>query len=206
LFRAVLSQNETYDLTLLSMKASDYPPKRAPAFNYDSNHTEVLGRVLQAVSGGTDKYLAETFWSKIGAQSDAWFAVDRQKRLMTAGGLYAQPKDYLRVGIHFLNLLDDSNPQACIRDFARRAASPITTINWGNNYGYGYQIWSRNKRVRNNDGVFELNGLFGQRIVVDPKTRSVAVALSTREGDLDRFYALVNKLRTIPIQPAAQSK
>mgnify|MGYP001765255586 CR=1 FL=1 len=197
LFRGVLSQTETYDATLLSFKVSDYPRRDVMNWNYDSNNTEVLGRVLESVSGGAGRYLSEVFWSRIGAQSDAWFAVDNRKRLMAAGGLYAQPRDYLRIGIHLLNTVDEASPNTCIRDFARKAVSPLTTITTNRYYGYGYQFWSRNNLIRNNEGVFQLNGRIGQRVVVDPKTRVVAVAVSNGEGGLNHFYPLVNKLRTV---------
>lgn len=197
LFRSVLAQNDTYDATLLRLKVSDYPKENNPNWNYDTNHTEVLGRVLNAVTGGLDKYISDSVWSKIGAQSDAWFAVDKEKRLMSGGGLYAQPKDYLRLGIHALNLVTNENISTCFRNYMQRAISPILTISSAAYSGYGYQIWSKNRGIRNNDGVFEFVGLFGQRVVVDPKTKSVAIALSTREGDLPRFYSLVNKSRNL---------
>lgn len=197
IFGNVLAQRATYDETLLSIKASAFSPKQYADFNYDSNVTEVLGRVLAGATGNAEKYFSEKLWSKIGAQADAWFAVDMKGRPMSAGGLYAQPRDFLRVGIHLLEVTSDSNGDACLRQYVQKATSPLSTINHPTYFGYGYQFWSRNKLVRNNDRVFELVGLWGQRIVVDPNIKVVALGLSTKEGDLARFYALVNKLRSV---------
>ncbi len=199
LIRAVLAQSDTYDATLLRMKASDYPAKDNPPWNYDTNNTEVLGRALNAATGGLDKYLSETVWSKVGADADAWFAVDRQQRLVSGAGMYAQSRDYLRLGIHVLGLLSADNPDTCLRDYMVRAVSPITSITRPNFYGYGYQVWSRNPQLQDNEGVFEMAGFLGQRVVVDPKTRTVAVALSTAETNLPIFYGLVNKVRRLPM-------
>lgn len=198
-FRDAFFQSDTYDATLLRMSAKDFTRSSNPNWNYDSNNTEVLGRVLHAATGGLEKYIGDMVWSKIGPQADAWFAVDKENRPLSGGGLYAQPRDYLRLGVHMLNLTSADNTNACLRDYMLRATSPLTTIRQDDYYGYGYQVWSKNNRLRNSDDTFELKGFFGQRVVVDKKTKSVAVAISTREGDLARFYSLVNKLRTLPL-------
>lgn len=171
----------------------------SPDWNYDSSQTGVPGRVLQSVSGDAATYLSDVFWSKFGEQSDAWSAVDNRKRLLEAGGLYARPQDYLRMGIHFLKLIDDVHGDDCLKGYARKAVSALSTINWARYYGYGYQSWSRNPQLRNDEGMFEPKGSFGQRIVVDSRTRMVAVAISSHEGDMSRFCALLNKLRGVSL-------
>ena len=199
-FRSVLSQSDTYDSIFLKMRERDFPAKASPNWNYDTNNTEMLGRVLHAVSGGLDGYLSQAVWSKIGAQADAWFVVDKEKRLLAGSGLYAQPRDFLRLGIHALGLVSGENASPCLRSYMGKAVSPLSVTTRQASFGYGYQFWSRNKWVSNNDGVFEMKGHLGQRVIVGPKTRAVAVALSVGDGELDRFYSLFKRLRELPMQ------
>jgi CubicO group peptidase (beta-lactamase class C family) len=74
-------------------------------FHYASIETQVLGALVQAVTGETlSRYLATGLWQPLGAEADAaWNIVDVDKFESASGGFNAILRDYGRLGMLLAN-------------------------------------------------------------------------------------------------------
>ena len=70
------------------------------AFDYNSANADVLGWITARASGqALDDYLAETIWSKLGAEHDAYMVVDRAYMPVATGGMNSTLRDAARFGM-----------------------------------------------------------------------------------------------------------
>lgn len=164
-------------------------------FKYKSVDTEVMGWLLQRVTG--KRYaalLSERLWSQIGAQDDAYVWVDPIGTQVSSVGLSATLRDLGRLG-EALRLGGRFNGRQVI------AESVIAEIRKGADiekfkasgqavrFGYSYhnQWWIPHDR----DGSFEMKGLNGQHMHINPAAELVIVKLSSHPaGDTAVTHAL----------------
>ena len=91
-------------------------------FHYVSTNTDLLGWILERVSG-TDfaTLLSREIWQPMGAESDAYITVDRLGAPQTDGGLCVTTRDLARFGqLHLQNGVMNGRrivPESWIRDF-----------------------------------------------------------------------------------------
>jgi CubicO group peptidase (beta-lactamase class C family) len=178
------------------------------AFKYKTVDTEVMGWLLQRVTGKSySALLSERLWSRIGAQDDAYVWVDPIGTQITSVGFSATLRDLGRVG-ETLRTAGRSNGRQVI------AESVIAEIRKGADsekfkaagqvmragYSYHNQWWIPHDR----DGTFEMKGLNGQHMHINPAAELVIIKLSSHPaGDtsvthnLDRraFAAIAAALR-----------
>jgi CubicO group peptidase (beta-lactamase class C family) len=147
-------------------------------FSYSSAETLVLGLVLTGATGRPPgEYASERLWKPLGAEANASWIVDTQGQEITYAYFNAVLRDWARLG---LMLAHDGAwagrqvvPSAWVRDSTRPGVSP----------GYGYQVWlNPTKRP-----TFQLRGLRGQFVFVDPASKTVLVqtALRDTQGDAE---------------------
>lgn len=157
--------------------------KPGTKFNYQSVNTQVLGLLLEKVTGKRlNEYAEEKLWKKIGAQSDAFFYESKDQSDTCAFACFnATVRDYARVGLMMMRggslggqrvvstswVHDSTTPSA---DFLK----PGALGEMGGPLGYAYQWWL----PPGEDGAFEAQGIFGQSIYVNPKARVVVVQTS----------------------------
>ena len=177
-------------------------------FKYKTVDTEVLGWLLQRVTGKSySALLSERLWSRIGAQDDAYVWVDPIGTQISSVGFSATLRDLGRVG-ETLRTAGRANGRQVI------AESVIAEIRKGADiekfkasgqamrFGYSYhnQWWIPHDR----DGTFEMKGLNGQHMHINPAAELVIIKLSSHPaGDtsvthkLDRqaFAAIAAALR-----------
>lgn len=177
-------------------------------FKYKTVDTEVMGWILQRVTGKSyAALLSERLWSRIGAQDDAYVWVDPIGTQITSVGFSATLRDLARVG-ETLRTAGRSNGKQVI------AESVIAEIRKGadiekfkangqamrSGYSYHNQWWVPHDR----DGSFEMKGLNGQHMHINPVAELVIIKLSSHPaGDtsvthnLDRraFVAIASALR-----------
>jgi CubicO group peptidase (beta-lactamase class C family) len=156
-------------------------------FAYKTGETNLLGIILMRATGtNLADYLAAKIWQPCGMESSAWWALDRQGRELAGCCLSMTLRDYARFGLFSL----DGGNGILPSDWMLRATSDAT----GNHYGYQWWVLD--------DDVFAANGIFGQLIAVDRRSKSVAVILSaweaplSEQGERDRFQYLY-KIRSI---------
>jgi CubicO group peptidase (beta-lactamase class C family) len=176
-------------------------------FKYKTVDTEVLGWLLQRVTGKSySALLSERLWSRIGAQDDGYVWVDPVGTQITSVGFSATLRDLGRLG-ETLRTAGRSNGRQVI------AESVIAEIRKGADiekfkaegqtmragYSYHNQWWIPHDR----DGTFEMKGLNGQHMHINPAAELVIIKLSSHPADtsathnLDRraFAAIAAALR-----------
>ena len=154
-------------------------------FSYRSIETEVLGWVLERVSGlGLAELMSRELWQPMGAEHEACFTVDRAGTCLADGGLNASLRDYARFGQIFLDdgafngrqVVPAAWTAAC-RTGDAEAFGPLYGDRFAKypNACYSKQWWVFDKTT----GLHCASGVFGQMIYVRPKERIVAVKLSS---------------------------
>jgi len=148
-------------------------------FQYQSVNTQVLGLMLEKVTGKRlNEYAQEKLWEKIGAQSDAFFYESKNQPDTCAFACFnATTRDYARVGLMMLEggtlggkrvvsmqwVHDSTHPDA---PYLRPKPSGPE-----GGFGYAYQWWI----PPGDDGAFEAEGIYGQCVYVNPAKHVVIV-------------------------------
>ena len=147
------------------------------AFAYRSPNTEVVGWLIARVTGQRpDAVLQERIWSRLGAESDAFIALDPSGAPIVSGGFNARLRDMARFG-EMIRQQGRFNGQqivpASVVDGIRKGGSPAAFVPAGYKtlpgWSYHNQWW-----VSHDDhGVFMARGVHGQAIYIDPKAEMV---------------------------------
>jgi CubicO group peptidase (beta-lactamase class C family) len=151
--------------------------RHGEAFTYRSPNTEVLGWLIARVTGQRPEVvLQERIWSRLGAESAAFIALDPSGAAVSSGGFNCQLRDLARFG-EMIRLQGRYNgqqivPAAVIADI-RKGGSPAAFV------PAGYQTlpgWSYRKQwwISHDDhGAFMARGIHGQAIYIDPQAEMV---------------------------------
>ncbi|MDD2176108.1 beta-lactamase family protein [Acidovorax sp. D2M1] len=179
------------------------------AFAYKSVDSEVLGWLLQRVTGKSyATLLSERIWSRLGTQEDAYVFADANGGQATSVGVNATLRDLGRLG-EMLRSNGRFNGQQIVSpatiaelrkgaDPALFSKAPGTAMRAG--YSYHNQWWVPHDA----DGSFEAKGLMGQHIHINPAAELVVVKLSshpvpntafTHALDRQAFAALAKAVR-----------
>lgn len=180
--------------------------------HYVSMDTQVLGHVLMNATGKNLSTLTEQWlWSKIGAQSDAYWMVDASGAELAFGGFNATLHDYARFGRLYLNEGEWNGervvPERWVHDSVTPDAPHLMPgednpdSNWI--LGYGYQWWI----PIDPDGEFLAIGVYNQLLYIYPKEKLVIAKTSAypdynTDGDdremqtIELFRAIAAELRT----------
>ena len=151
-------------------------------FEYQSMNTQVLGLLLEKVTGKRlNAYAQEKLWSKIGAQSDAFFYESKKQPDTCAFACFnATVRDYARVGLMMLQGGALGKQRVVSNAWVHDSTTPDAPYlkpkpgGPGGGYGYAYQWWI----PPGNDGVFMALGIYGQCIYVNPARHIVIVQTS----------------------------
>jgi CubicO group peptidase (beta-lactamase class C family) len=167
------------------------------AFAYKTVDTEVLGWLLQRVTGQSySALLSQRLWSQVGAQDDGYVWVDPVGTQISSVGFSATLRDLGRVG-EMLRTGGRSNGRQVVSERViaeirkggdiekfRANGQPMRS-----GYSYHNQWWIPNDR----DGTFEMKGLNGQHMHINPAAELVIIKLSSHPAgdtsvthDLDR--------------------
>jgi len=153
-------------------------------FSYSGGDTMALGHVLRAVTGQDASAFTESrWWSRLGAEGDAAWMVDRQGVESFYGFFAATLRDYGRLGMLMANRGTARGTEPILTQKywteMTTAQLPATQPRVANFYfGYGYQLWLDPK-----PGVFCFRGLRGQSIYVDVPKQLVLVRLAVDRPD-----------------------
>jgi len=161
--------NSFYGKPILDyMKKLKRAYKPGTHFNYDTGETNLAGvLVAHAVHKHLADYLSERIWSKIGAEQDAAWMIDRGGDELGGCCISMALRDYARFALFFMEGGHDVLP----KDWVAQASSKQTPSDFAG-LGYGYFWWVHD------DGTYEALGIFGQSIFVSPKERLVIVTNS----------------------------
>ncbi len=177
---ALLTGNPSFEKYVQSIQPTKIPP--GTKFEYQSVNTQVLGLLLEKVTGKRlNAYAQEKLWSKIGAESDAFFYESKSQPNTCAFACFnATVRDYARVGLMMLQGGTLGKQRVVsnkwVQDSTRPDAPYLEPKQGGpeGGYGYAYQWWVPPGR----DRVFMGLGIYGQCIYVNPARQVVIVQTS----------------------------
>lgn len=147
------------------------------AFTYRSPNTDVLGWIIARVTGRpAQEVIRERLWSRIGAEDDAYIAVDSAGIPFAAGGLNLRLRDLARFG-EMIRLDGRFNggqilPAAAIAEIRRggnRDAFAPAGYKTLPGWSYHCQWWISH----NEHGAFMGRGIHGQAVYIDPRAQMV---------------------------------
>lgn len=148
------------------------------AFAYKTANAEMLAWIVRRASGKSlAQLLSDRIWSRIGAEQDGYFMVDRIGTESGGGGLNITLRDLARFGEMMRNHGRAANgqqvlPKAVIEDI-RRGGDPAKFAKAGfatlPGWSYRNMWWVSN----NADGAYAARGIHGQAIYIDPKAQMV---------------------------------
>lgn len=150
---------------------------------YVSVDTQVLGMILVKATGKSiTEYMAEKLWSKIGAESDAYWIVDKSGMEFAIGGLNVTARDYAKLGKLFLDSGKWQGTPVVPAAWVRASVTPDAPHvmpgkrnNAAEKDGYGFQWWI----PYGAEDEFDAQGIYGQFIYIDPDKDMVIVKLSS---------------------------
>ena len=146
-------------------------------FAYRSPNAEVLVWILRRATGqSAARLLQERIWQKLGAEQDAYIALDEQGNAVGSGGLNLQLRDLARFG-ELMRLGGRWQGQQVIPERAvadiRNGADPEKFKSGGYptlpGWSYRSQWWISHDA----HGAFAARGVHGQGIYIDPKAEMV---------------------------------
>jgi CubicO group peptidase (beta-lactamase class C family) len=169
-------------------------------FSYSSAETEVLGLVVsRATHMPLADYLSSRIWQKLGAESDAGWAIDPTGQEVAYCCFVAVLRDWARLGLMLAHDGFWNGQQIIPRQWMIEASTASRQSQLEpsiEQWGYGYQIWILPGERR----MIALVGLHGQAVLIDPESKLIMAQTAVRmraardpgsaEG-LALWYALV---------------
>ena len=149
-------------------------------FAYKTANAEVLAWIVRRASGKPlAQLLSERIWSRIGAEQDAYFMVDRIGTESGGGGLNTTLRDLARFGELMRNEGRAASgqqvlPRAVVQDI-RRGADPAKFVKAGYATLPGWSYRNMWWVSHNPNGAYMARGIHGQAIYIDPKAQMVVV-------------------------------
>lgn len=147
------------------------------AFSYKTANAEVLAWILRrAANQSLAGLLSQAVWSKLGAESDAYFMVDSIGSESGGGGLNATLRDLARFGEMMRNKGRFNGrqivPEAAVADITRGGdKSLFEKAGYTLLKGWSYRdMWWI---THNEHDAYVARGIHGQSIYVDPKAEMV---------------------------------
>jgi CubicO group peptidase (beta-lactamase class C family) len=193
--------NSIYDLVLTLPKACEHGMR----FEYRSIETDVLAWCMERATGlHLSELVSRELWSKLGAERDACFTVDRAGTALADGGFNATLRDYARFGQMILQDGWFNGMQVAPAEWLADCRNGDNSL-----FGEPHRTQFPNGAYRNKWWIKDVSaevtmalGVFGQMIYVDPAAQLVAVKLSTWPDYLNPGFAL-NTVRALEAIAAA---
>lgn len=153
------------------------------AFAYKTVNTDALGWVLARASGKPlNELLAERVWSRLGAEREAFFAVDSIGTPFAGGGFNATLRDMARLGQLLLDEGELEGRQLLPREaIARLRRGGDTALFAKTGYallpGWSYSgMWWHSHDAH---GSFSARGVHGQTLWIDPRADMVVARFAS---------------------------
>lgn len=160
-----------------SQKLISEPGKK---FNYQSGNTELLGFIVEKATGvDLTKYAEEKVWSKIGANDNAYWSLDKEDGDEKAFCcIYATARDYARIGSLLLHKGKIGNEQIIPKWYYDEMIVPLkmATKEGVPNTRYGLHLWTYFGKT---NPVYYARGIKGQFIITIPKENLMIVRLGS---------------------------
>lgn len=169
---------------ILTLTRTNHPP----SFHYASIETEVLGLVIERISGMTlAQAISAYVWQPIGAEHAASITLDPKGGGLASGGISCTLRDLARFGQAIMNGGKVVGKQALPAGFIQDLKSGGRTLLSDDyrrifpNGGYRSQFWVEDVEQ---DTLFCM-GIFGQMVHIAPKSKLVIAQMSSQPAPLD---------------------
>lgn len=150
-------------------------------FDYLSGDTQLLSLIVAQASGKTvSEYMSEKIWSKIGAEHDALWSLDKEDGIEKAYCCFnSNARDFARLGRLILHKGNWEGEQLISQKYMNETLQPTLYLADKELGGipterYGHQWWFAKQRDRH---VIFARGIMGQYIFVVPELNMIAVRL-----------------------------
>ena len=162
-----------------SVDAYESLVKAGPAgtiWNYNSGEINLIGAVIERATGiPLASYFSASLWSRLGMEQDATWWIEAEHGLGLAGvGLSATMGDL----VSLFNKMECKWQALPPKGWFQEAGSPHAV--GGKLIDHGYLWWPLPFGDPIHSGAFEAQGIFGQRLYINPKEELVIVVLSAR--------------------------
>lgn len=190
-------------------KFTSAPKNAGSDFAYSDYDANLLGMVLAGATGQPfAAYVQDTVWPAMGGEADATVMTDHQGNAINAGFVWAIPRDWARLGLFVMDHMQDDKASTCLGQYIQQATRKQVRTDRGEaadrDTGYGFLIWTEGNEYPTGAVVFK--GARGQRVAIDPKTRSVLVTMGTDAGWIrPTFWRIFSALRDLPWRHWRQS-
>lgn len=181
-----LSHNaEAYYCTDLDGMMSDveYGSLPGKTFEYKSGSTQVLGMILQKVTGQRlSVYASEKIWKKVGAENTAYWSLDHEDGVEKAYCcLYATSRDFARLGKLMMHHGQWNGEQIIDSAYVAESTRPadLNIPEGGKNDRYGLTWWMLEHKGHH---VFYARGIKGQYIACIPDENMMVVRTGHKRG------------------------
>jgi CubicO group peptidase (beta-lactamase class C family) len=180
---------------LLSLNSGSSP--HGFRYQYQSPNTDLLGWVLERISGQTiASLLSNLIWQPLQTEMDAYITVDQKGAARSAGGICTLPRDLLRFGDMMLNQGRVGNrqviPQQWIQDcFSGGDKKPWQNGNSSERFPEGgyRNCWYQ---IGNQNAALAAIGLHGQWLYLDPVANITIVKTSAQTDPLNDLYGPIH--------------
>lgn len=166
------------DPTVFYMKKLPSEAKPGTKWVYKTGETNLIGvLVMRAIKKPLATYLSEKIWKPYGMEQDAFWMVDPSGHEVSGCCLSVSLRDYARMGQFAL----EGGHGVVPPDWYRASTTAHADIGRPG-FGYGYQWWVYP------EGRFGAQGIFGQSIRVDPKSKVVIAVSAAAPKATDEAY------------------
>jgi CubicO group peptidase (beta-lactamase class C family) len=150
--------------------------KPGQRFNYQSGNSQILGFIIEKACGKTlSEYAADKIWSKIGAENDAFWSLDKENGdEKSFCCLYGTSRDFGKIGKLILQKGKWNDEEIIPADFMKEmfTVPNIITDEKINNYRYGLHIWTY---LGEKNPIYYCRGILGQYIISIPSENLIIV-------------------------------
>lgn len=164
----------------LGYKVTEEPGK---VFKYLSGNTELLGMIIEKVTGKTlSEYMSTRLWQPMGARNTAFWSLDHENGMEKAYCCFnSNARDFSRFGLLYLHNGNCNGKQLVTGEFVKQAvhAAPLLDENGKPNTCYGYQWWILDYKGHH---IPYCRGILGQYIIVIPDKNMVVVRLGHKRS------------------------
>jgi len=157
------------------------------AFDYNSSNADVLGWLIARISGQSfQDFVQQNLWAKLGAEHDAYIAVDRAYMPVVTGGMNTTLRDAARFGMMIRDRGEFGGQQLIPASWvdATLDVSDKVKANMAANPKYGEEAWTAYHNMwwilDEQAGEYCAVGIHGQVIYINRSADTVMVWFSSQ--------------------------
>ncbi|UFZ03272.1 beta-lactamase family protein [Bradyrhizobium ontarionense] len=152
------------------------------AFEYSNLDTEIIGAILEKVTGKPlDVFAIDELFGPLGITDVDWYRRLGNQRAMSSNGLSLRPRDWAKLGQLVLNRGAWDGKQLVSASWIAQSTSP--QVSAPKSFSYGFQWWLGHSAVRDHTVAWTAAlGFNAQKLIVIPEYDTIVVFHASRES------------------------